>query len=146
MYEAAYRSQTYGFRKVMMKILEKVVTPPASRIQKGWVINWRAAGGIFLIDAGRLGCFAQNLKKLKWAEELKVIEVYFFVGTKRPDATITMGGEIVSQNQWVFDQVTKIVYPGRIRPMCVPSSFRGPRDVVYFDPMTDPPTVTRVLV
>ena len=114
----------------------KACTPHSTRIQRGWELAWSNEGGIFYMNAMKLGCLSTDLKKLRWAEKLRVIQLYYFLGTSR-EATVEEKGSKIPLNQWVFDKVTEVVPSCRIKPISVPRCFPQNENLVIFEPVND---------
>lgn len=115
MFKNACDSPDYEVRDKMMHIVFKLTHPYYNgRFQGRTHQECWSQGEYFDIDADQLANFDKDMKRLKIAEKLKIIRLYWFKRTKDPDAKITINGEVISQDKWVYDQVTKFVHPNRI--------------------------------
>ena len=54
-----------------------------------------------------------DLRRLRWFEELGQVHLYVFLPT-RVDKMVTIGGVRMTQNQWIYREVTRIVFVNRI--------------------------------
>lgn len=116
----------------------KAFTPPSSRIQRGWELVWQKDGGVFYINVKKLGCLSSDLKKLRWAEELRVIQLYYFLGTTRDEIVVfPEDGVEIPLNQWVFDKVTNVIPSYRIKLFSCPSVFVQNKELVFYEPRKD---------
>ena len=70
-------------------------------------------GGYFNIQANRVMSLSTDLRRLHWFEELGQVRLYMFLPT-RDDKMVTINGERMSQNQWIYREVVKIVLADRV--------------------------------
>ena len=66
-----------------------------------------------VIDAARLEHFTVSLKRIKLLEKLRVISLFTFCGTTQRETYIVRDGRVVLQNQWVYNQVQRVI-PDRV--------------------------------
>ncbi|MCO5577100.1 hypothetical protein L7F22_030922 [Adiantum nelumboides] len=118
MYMEVCRSPNYNFRRSMMEVLMKAFAPPSTGIHQGWEIIWNSTGGIFFISATKFEYPSIDLKKLRWAHELQVIQVFYFLGTFG-EVKIIVDVLKTTLNRWVFDQLKNVILSDRIKPNAI---------------------------
>ena len=67
----------------------------------------------FFIRAEAVDHLDSDLRRLKWANSLNIIEIFKFWPTD-PTSKIVKNGKKISQNRWVYDQVLTILPSDRI--------------------------------
>ena len=107
------RSPSYQLRHRMGKAMEKLATPPSSRVQQP-SNGWNFSGDYFCIRADRVGNLRIDLKRIRWLEELKLVQLIIFFSNKRMDRMVTYKGEQMTTNQWVYKAVREILPAERI--------------------------------
>ena len=110
--------QLRGYPKVtgfdrMGKALKKLVIPPRSRIQQP-TNGWNFSGDYFCIRTDRIGNLRIDLKRIKWLEELKLVQLFIFFPDKRMDTMVPIGGKLITTNQWIYMAVRDILPAKRI--------------------------------
>ena len=113
MYKAACASSDLMFRMKVCWMLEGMADPYWTRIE--WTrYGWGFSGIIYYhILARKVGNLPMDLRRLMWHEELKIPRIYIFVPT-RLDAMVTIGGIRMTQNQWVYREVRRVLDADRI--------------------------------
>ena len=116
MFETACKSPSYAFRCLMMSIIDKITLPPFRRTSLGWRRGemWPRRFTYVFIRADYICDLRANLKRIKFMEKLKIISLYWFLGTPDKGAYVITDGIQKLQNRWVYEEVTKIVSPDRI--------------------------------
>ena len=85
------RSPSHQLCNRLGKAMEKLATPPPSRIQQPSV-GWNFSGDYFCIRADRVACLRVNLKRIRWLEELKLVQLFIFFRDRRMDNMTTYKG------------------------------------------------------
>ncbi|MCO5548814.1 hypothetical protein L7F22_002276 [Adiantum nelumboides] len=107
MYAEAYRSLTYGLRRDMMEILVKVFTPMTMGFHQGWELVWSSEGATYYINVTKSEHISVDLRKLRWAHELRVVQIFYLIGTMQK-VRITVDRVKKTLNNWVLDQVKNV--------------------------------------
>ena len=113
MYETARISPNLFFRTIVRMIMEKMIPIYPTRAEH-WSQGWALAGKYFLIRAGQVQNLKVDLQRIRWFEELGQVGLFCFIPTKRPDAWVIKDGKRMTQNQWIYGEVTKYIRPERI--------------------------------
>ena len=148
MYATACQSACYDFRATMIRIIEKATDPHPTRIQRGWSrLDFRQNGGhYFAIFADQVGNLTRDLERIRYYEELKLVRLFSFWGT-RSKTMVTIGGRTITQDRWVYDEVVKVVGPERVAIMPRGANFsredmglpEGPRTYRILEQLAVPP-------
>ena len=112
MYNTACASSDLHFKTMMLQILEKLIPSFSTRVEQ-WSEGWHLSGGYFSIRADRVMNLSIDLRRLRWYEELGLVRLYMFLPTKA-DMMVTINGERMTQNQWVYCEVVKVVATDRV--------------------------------
>lgn len=123
----------------MMCILLKITTPPPSQFQRLWTLSWSPSGGIYHIDANQVGNMKPNLKRIRWAEQLRVVNLYIYSGTTKITALLNFHSTTRTWNHWVYHEVTNLLPISRILASGAPTCWKAPLDLIVLDCTTDPP-------
>lgn len=107
MYYTACASSDLHFKTMMLWTLEKLIPSFPTRAEQ-WSEGWHLSGGYFNIRADRVMNLSIDLRRLRWFEELGQVRLYMFLPT-RVDKMVTIGGMRMTQNQWIYREVTRIV-------------------------------------
>lgn len=126
LYSAICKSPSMDSRILMMQTLVKFIEPHSSRIQQGWnrAENWSRESSYFHIYANKVGNLAIDLRRIKWAEELKLVRLFCFHGTK-PNSKVIINGKTITQNRWVYDKVVDVIPADRLAVINRRSPFPG---------------------
>ena len=90
--------------------MEKLATPPRTRIQQP-TNGWNFSGDYFCIRADKVGNLWIDLKRVRWLEELKLVQLFIFFPDKRMDTMVTYG---LTTNQWVYKAMREVLLAKRI--------------------------------
>ena len=71
------------------------------------------SGGYFNIQVDLIMNLSTDLRKLRWFEELGQVCLYMFLPT-RVDMMVTINGVRMTQNQWIYREVTRVVSADRV--------------------------------
>ena len=131
-FDTACKSDNVDFRETMKIVVDKLFDPATLM----WPTYWLSSGlrvtcsDYCVIDATRLEHFTVNLKRIKLLEKLRVISMFTFCGTPQHETYIVRDGRVVLQNQWVFDQVRRVILADRVHiPFSAREGMTGiPRD------------------
>ena len=74
--------------------------------------EWES-GSHFRIREKKVLNFTINFNRVRWLEDLKLIRIFVFVPT-RPDTMVSIDGVEMTQNQWVYHEVWKILAADRL--------------------------------
>lgn len=115
MYAAACKSTSRGLRVSMMYLLDKISRPHQRPLDDGWIqTDWEYADALFfLIRADAVENIDVEVRRCRWAEELKVAHLFTF-WSARPGIMVTVEGQQITRNKWVYDAVTGVLSPKRI--------------------------------
>ena len=105
-------SSDLRFKTLVLWTLEKLNPLRPTRAQQ-WSEGWHLSGGYFNIRANRVMSLSTDLRRLRWFEELGQVRLYMFLPTL-DDKMVTINGERMSQNQWIYCEVVKVVSADRI--------------------------------
>ena len=100
--------------------------PYPTRVECGWDQNmcWISGSDYFHIYANKVGNLTLDLQRVRWIEELRLVRLFCFFGT-HASTTVTIDGLVMSQNRWVYDQVTRVIPADRVAVMDRRSSLSG---------------------
>ena len=56
---------------------------------------------------------SMDLRRLRWFKELGQVCLYVFL-LMRVDKMVTIGGVRMTQNKWIYHEVTRIIFANRI--------------------------------
>lgn len=107
------RSPSYQLRNRLGEALEKLATPPRSRIQQP-SNGWNFSGDYFCIRADRVGNLRIDLKRIRWLEELKLVQLFIFFSDKRLDRMTIYKGKRMTTNQWIYKAAREVLPAERI--------------------------------
>ena len=96
----------------MFLTFEKLVPNYPTRVEQ-WLERWHLAGSHFVIDTEQIEDLPISLRRLRWTEELGQACYYTF-SPVRVDIMVTIDGETMTQNQWIYREVTKVIPADRI--------------------------------
>lgn len=98
-----------------MSILNSLVLPAREPYQSRWfyVDWWGPNTYYYFVRAEATDHIEMDLRRLKWAESLKIISIFKFWPTD-PSQKLIKDGKEVSQNRWVYEQVLKVLPKNRI--------------------------------
>ena len=98
-----------------MYILDKISCPHMPPLKYGWyrASMWHQNSMFYVIRVDVTDGMVVNLRHLKWAKELKVVTL-FTMWASNPAKTITMEGQVMSQNCWFYNEVTKVISQKRV--------------------------------
>ncbi|MCO5581187.1 hypothetical protein L7F22_035065 [Adiantum nelumboides] len=110
-----------------------------AKIVKGWELDWSNESGIYYINAFKLDinafkldCLSIDLKKIRWAEELRVIQLFIFLGAHVGiTVTSTPRGAEIPLNNWLWDKVpsnalyTTVQEKKLLLKLAQPPNFKG---------------------
>ena len=147
-YSTACQSSNLEFRMEVAKMIDILSEPHHTRIERGWSRNdfWMLGGHYFAIFASEVGNLSRDIQRMKHFEELKVVRLFSFWGT-RTRIMITVGGRTMTQDRWVYEEVTKIISPDHIAIMPTQSNTsrrkmglpNGPNKYRILEPSSQPP-------
>lgn len=114
-YPLAYQLPCIKIRNMVMEMLDCLSNPHPTRVQRGWEREtcWVSDARFFHIDANKLGNLETDLRQIRWAEELKLVELFLFDGVS-PIATVEAEGVLVLQNSWAYSKVLTLLHSDRI--------------------------------
>ena len=98
-----------------MYILDKISRPHLRPLDEGWFrVDFRRRNSLFFsIRADIVADLDLQLRRIRWAESLKIVRIYqFWPGS--PHNKLVVGGKTVSQNRWVYDAVAQVLSPKRM--------------------------------
>ena len=55
-----------------------------------------------------------DLKRIRWLEELKLVQLFIFFSDKRMENMTTYKGEWMTTNQWIYKAVREVLQANRI--------------------------------
>ena len=98
-----------------METLDRLSDPHSTRIQRGWERDtcWVSGCRYFHINAKKVGNLNLDLRRIRWVEELRLVQLFIFYGTS-PSSMVTINGQEMTQNYWVYDQVTSVIPEDRV--------------------------------
>ena len=113
MFLAACNSPDFSFRQRMIWIIETLADPFLNRARRNYN-GWQWSGRYFFIYAERTANLAMDLRRLKWYDMLKLVRLFIFVPTNRVSVPVTIDGESMTQNQWIYREVLKALPANRV--------------------------------
>ena len=98
-----------------MYILDKISRPHLRPLDEGWFwTDFRHRNSpFFTIRADEVTSLDIQLRRIRWAESLKVVRLFQFWPAS-PHNKLVVNGKTVSQNRWVYDAVTQVLSPKRM--------------------------------
>lgn len=115
MYLAACNSPSLQFRDTVMSILNSLILPVREPFRSRWfyVDWWGPEAYYYFVRAEAAEFIEMDLRRIKWAESLKIISIFKFWPTD-PDLKLVKDGKEVSQNRWVYEQVLRVLPRNRV--------------------------------
>lgn len=115
MYAVACESTSRRLRVSMMYMLDKILHPHQRPLDDDWIeIDWEYLNALlFIIRADAVENIDVEVCRCRWAKQLKVTHMFTF-WSARPATLVTVGGQQISWNKWVYDVVTRVLSPKRI--------------------------------
>lgn len=100
---------------MVMETLDRLSDPHSTRIQRGWERDtcWVSGCRYFHINAKKVGNLSLDLRRIRWVEELRLVQLFVFYGTS-PTTMVTIDGREMTQNRWVYEEVTKVLSIDRV--------------------------------
>ena len=126
LYPSACLSPSIAIRNMVMHTLDQLIDPHPTQVKHGWDQNmcWISRSEYFHIYAKKVENLTLDLQRVRWIEELRLVYLFCFFGT-HSSTPITIDGLVMSQNRWVYDQVTRVIPADRVAVMDRRSSLFG---------------------
>ena len=115
MYPMACESPCIEVRNMVMETLDWLLDPHSTRIQQGWERNtcWVSGCRYSHINAKKVGNLSLDLRRIRWIEELRLVQLFIFNGVS-PTTMVNIAGRVITQNRWVYEEVAKVIPADRI--------------------------------
>ena len=99
----------------MMYLLDKILRPHRRPLEDNWVqTDWEYMNALFfIIRADAVEKIDVEVRRCRWAEQLKVAHLFTF-WSARPGIMVSFRGQQITRNKWVYDAVTGVLSPKRI--------------------------------
>ena len=97
----------------MLGILEKVFFPWDYKFHRQKPF-WLEGGNYLYINASQMAFLEYDHIRFSWMEKLKIIQLYLFIAIPESEEEFISGKKLVLQNQWMYDQLTKVIAANRI--------------------------------
>ena len=97
----------------MLCILEKVFFPWDYKFHRQKPF-WLEEGNYLYINASQIAFLEYDHIRFSWMEKLKIIQLYLFIAIPGSEEQFVLDKELVLQNRWMYDQITKVIPANRI--------------------------------
>ena len=141
-------SDCYDFREAMSMVINKLFHPLINvqgrlglRQWRNQVTNTLRFPQNHVIDVNILEHVDANVKRLELLDRLSIVRLFVLRGTEDQETFITIGGQQILQNRYVYDKVVSRIPADRI--FVLPRDCEGlsiqPPDYRMLETFVDPP-------